>query len=375
MQIWKNIQQSWWFKAFIPYKFPIKEGFNFSPEIIQKANNATLVLWKLDGITQLLPDVDFFILMYIRKDATSSSQIEGTKATMSDVIEAEAKTSSNLPDDVDDIFHYIDALNYGIKRLEKFPMSLRVITEIHKILMESARASHFADPWHFRKSQNWIWWTKPSDASYVPPPVYEMNKSLDDLEAFFHNKNSILPILRAWLIHAQFETIHPFLDWNGRTWRIMITLYLWLEEILEKPVLFLSSFFHKHKKTYYEKLDAYHTDNIEDWLDFFLEWVIVTANEAIETVKQINIIREEDMKKVSQMSKASSGSTMNILMELFKVPIVNVANIEKWWWYGSRQGAQKSIDRLVDMWILEVRKKETNYGKSYVYKRYYDIFL
>lgn len=374
MQIGKNIQQPQWFKAFIPDTFPVKWGFNFSPHIIQKANQATLLLWKLDGITQLLPDVDFFILMYIRKDATSSSQIEWTKATMSDVIEAEAKTSSNLPDDVDDIFHYIDAVDYGIKRLEDFPMSLRVITEIHKILMESGRASHFADPWHFRSSQNWIWWTKPSDASYVPPPVHEMQRSLKDLEEFFHNKNSILPILRAWLIHAQFETIHPFLDWNGRTWRILITLYLWLEEILEKPVLFLSSFFHKHKKTYYEKLDRYHADNVEDWLDFFLEWIIVTAKEAIETVKEINNLREVDMKKISQMSKASSESTMNILMELFKVPIVNVANIEKWGWYTTRQWAQKSIDRLVEMWILEVREKETNYGKSYIYKKYYDIF-
>ena len=368
------IQQTQWYKAFIPNIFPPKRGYNFSPEIIEKANKATLLLWKLDGITQILPDVDFFILMYIRKDATSSSQIEGTKATMADVIEAEAKTSQNFPDDVDDIFHYIEALDYGTKRLADFPMSMRVIKEIHKVLMDNARSSHFSNPWHFRESQNWIGGTKPSDASFVPPPVLEMNKALDDLEKFLHSKTSILPILRAGLIHSQFETIHPFLDGNGRTWRILITLYLWLEEILERPVLFLSSFFHKHKKVYYDKLDSYHNNDIESWLDFFLEWVIITAKEAIETVKEINKVRDEDMQKISYLSKASSKASMDILQELFKVPIVNVANIQKWWWYSTRQWAQKAIDRFVELWILQVREKETNYGRTYIYKRYYNIF-
>ena len=149
---------------------------------------------------------------------------------------------------------------------------------------------------------------------------------------------------------------------------------MWLEEILERPVLFLSSFFHKHKKVYYDKLDSYHNNDIESWLDFFLEWVIITAKEAIETVKEINKVRDEDMQKISYLSKASSKASMDILQELFKVPIVNVANIQKWWWYSTRQWAQKAIDRFVELWILQVREKETNYGRTYIYKRYYNIF-
>lgn len=375
MKVWKNITQAWWFQAFIPEKFPITWWYDFSPELIEKANKATLLLGKLDGITQLLPDVDFFILMYIRKDATSSSQIEGTKATMADLIQAESKTSNNIPEDVDDIVHYISALNYWTQRLEDFPFTLRVIKEIHNVLMSEARSSHFSHPWNFRESQNWIWGTKPSDASFVPPPVHEMHKALDDLEKFLHSKSNILPILRAWLIHAQFETIHPFLDGNGRTWRIIITLYLWLEKILEKPVLFLSSFFHLHKKTYYERLESYHEEGIDKWLDFFLEWVIVTAEEAIETVKQINKIRQEDLEKISCLSKASSETSMNILKELYRLPIVNVENVRKWWGYESRQWAQKAIDRFIALWILEEMEKETNYAKKYIHNRYYNIFL
>ena len=170
MEIGRYHNQTQGFKAFIPHKFPPKEGFDFSSDIAQKHTKATLLLGKLDGITQLLPDVDFFLFMYIRKDAASSSQIEGTKATMIDVIEAESHTSDKLPDDVDDILHYIKALNYGLERLNDFPLSLRFIKEIHKSLMIGARASHYANPGHYRTSQNWIGGSRPDNASFVPPP-------------------------------------------------------------------------------------------------------------------------------------------------------------------------------------------------------------
>jgi len=317
IQIWKNIMQPEGYKSFIPHKFPPKSWFPVSAEIIQKASEATLLLWKLDGITQLLPDVDFFLFMYIRKDASSSSQIEWTMATMIDVIEAEAKTSHNLPTDVDDILHYIDALNYWIERLKNFPMSLRVIKEIHKELMDNARATHFSDPWNFRTTQNWIWWTSPSNARFVPPTVHEMDRSLTDLETFLHDNSPVLPVIKAWLIHAQFETIHPFLDWNWRTWRMLITLFLWLENILERPVLFLSSYFIKHQKAYYENLDNYHNDDVEKWLDFFLDWVIETAKESIETVKNVTLLREQDMWKIQCLNKGVSEVSMKILIELF----------------------------------------------------------
>lgn len=372
-QIWQLQMQTQGYKAFIPNKFPPKGWFVFSTKIIQKANQASLLLRKLDWITLLLPDVDFFLYMYIRKDAASSSQIEWTQATMIDVIEAEWNTSEYLPSDVDDILHYIKALNYWMVRLKDFPFSLRVIKELHKELMDDARSTHFSDPWNFRNSQNWIWWTSPANARFVPPPVHHMHSALSDLEEFLHKQNPILPILKAWIIHAQFETIHPFLDWNGRTWRMLITLFLWIENLLEKPVLFLSSYFKKHKQVYYEWLNQYTNNGIEKWLDFFLDGIIETSNDAITTVKKITKLREQDMQKIQCLSKSSSEVSMKIILELFKLPIVNVAKIQEWTWF-TRQWAQKVIDRFVDMKILKIKDESKNYWRSFIYSEYVNIF-
>jgi len=373
MQIGNLIKQPQGYRAFIPNPFPPKEGFSFSTKLIQRASQATLSLGKLDGITQLLPDVDFFLFMYICKDAASSSQIEGTKATMIDAIEATSKTSENLPDDVDDILHYIQALNYGLERLKDIPLCLRLIKEVHKQLMEEARATHFSNPGNFRESQNWIGGTSPSNASFVPPPVHEMNRAMGDLEKFFHQKDEILPVIKAGLIHAQFETIHPFLDGNGRTGRMLITLFLWLEKLLDRPVLFLSSYFKKHQKIYYKRLDEYHNNEIEPWIDFFLNGVTETSLEAIETAKKINTLREIDMKKIHSLGKTAAKSAVKILPKLFKLPIVNVTNIQKMTGY-TRQGAQKIIDRFVDLDILKQKDENKTYGRSFIYRKYVDIF-
>jgi len=310
MKIGSNIEQKQGFKAFIPFPFPPKEGFNFDPKILKKNNEATRLLGKLDGITKLLPDSDFFLLMYLRKDAASSSQIEGTKATMIDAIEADVKIKSNIPEDVDDILHYIKALNYGIKRIEddNFPMVLRFIRELHKQLMLKARATHFSDPGEFRKSQNWIGGTRPDNARFVPPPVEDMQRALNDLEKFIHSNNTLPTVVKAGLVHAQFETIHPFLDGNGRTGRMLITFYLWKEGYLEKPVLFLSSFFKKHQKLYYEKLFGYHNGNTSDWIDFFLDGVIDIANEAIDIVDKITLLRDKNVVKIQKLGKRASES-------------------------------------------------------------------
>lgn len=373
MKIGTVQQQPTGYKAFIPDDFPPKQGFTFSSKIIQKASTATLLLGKLDGITQLLPDLDFFLFMYIRKDAASSSQIEGTKATMIDAIEAEASTAEKLPEDVDDILHYIRALNYGLVRLKDFPLSLRFIKEVHKELMKGARSSHFSDPGNFRRSQNWIGGTTPNNAHFVPPPVHEMEKALGDLEKFLHKKDDLLPILKTGIVHAHFETIHPFLDGNGRTGRILITLFLWLEGLLDRPVLFLSAFFKKHQKLYYDRLDKYRGGEIEEWLDFFLDGVSEVSREAVETVKQITILREDDMRKVQSLGKTTAESSIKILPQLFRLPIVNIRTIQKWTGF-SRQGAQNVIDRFVKLNILELKDENKAYGRSYIYKKYVNIF-
>ena len=373
MKIGTNLKQPQGYTAFIPEPFPPKKGFAFSDKLILKANQATLALGKLDGITQLLPEVDFFIFMYVCKDAASSSQIEGTQATMVDAIEAISKTSENLPQDVHDITHYIQALNYGLDRLKNFPLCLRLIKEIHARLMENGRATHFSDPGNFRKSQNWIGGITPQNALFVPPPVHEMNQAMSDLEKFFHHQNEILPIIKAGIIHAQFETIHPFLDGNGRTGRMLITLFLWLQKLLERPILFLSSYFKKYQKVYYLRLNDYHNSKIEPWLNFFLDGVIETSAQAIETVRKITILREEDMKKIHALGKTASKSAVEILLQLFKVPIINTSHIQEWTGF-TRKGSLTVINRLIDLDILQQKDQNKTYGRSFIYKRYVDIF-
>jgi Fic family protein len=375
IEIGKYIQQREGFKAFIPNPFPPKEGFDFDSVLLKKNNQATRLLGKLDGITKLLPDADFFLKMYLRKDAASSSQIEGTRATMIDAIEAEAKLSADIPEDVDDILHYIKALNYGMKRIvsDDFPLSLRFLRELHSKLMEQGRATQFPDPGEFRRSQNWIGGTRPDNALFVPPPPEEMRNALAELEKFLHTDDSTPIVIRAGIIHAQFEAIHPFLDGNGRTGRMLITFYLWKEGYLEKPVLFLSSFFKKHQKLYYERLSGYHHGWVADWIDFFLDGVIEIADEAIEIVEKITELRERDRQKILKLGSRASESAVMILPKLYAQPIVNVSVIREWTGF-TRAGAQRVIDRFVAMDILSPKNQDKKYGQSYVYKKYLDIF-
>jgi len=375
IKIGTNIQQIEGFKAFVPHPFPPKGGFDFDAKMLKNNNEATRLLGKLDGITKLLPDSDFFLLMYLRKDAASSSQIEGTRATMIDAIEAGVKVESKKSSDVDDILHYIKALNYGIKRIavDDFPMSLRFVRELPKQLMSQARATHFSDPGEFRKSQNWIGGTRPSTASFVPPPVPEMQRALGDLEKFIHTEDEIPVVIKAGLIHAQFETIHPFLDGNGRTGRMLITFYLWEQGYLEKPVLLLSSFFKKHQQLYYAKLLGYHNGQVYDWLNFFLEGVIEIANEAIDIVGKITALREKDYIKIHKLGKRAAESASLILPKLYGQPIVDVTTIQNWTGF-TNPGAQAVIDRFIDMKILQPRDKDKKYGQTYIYKEYVDLF-
>ena len=377
VEIGKLITQPGGFHAFVPNPFPPKDGFEFSPVILRKDNQATRLLGKLDGITKLLPDADFFLLMYQRKDAASSSQIEGTVATMVDAIEAEVKVGEKTPADVDDILHYIKALNYGMRRVAKdnFPMALRLVRELHKELMHKARATQYSDPGEFRIRQNWIGGTRPDNARFVPPPVPEMMVSLGELEKFIHAEDDIPPITKAGLIHAQFETIHPFLDGNGRTGRMLITFYLWKENFLEKPVLFLSSYFKRHQKIYYERIAGYHDGKVSEWIDFFLDGVIEIANEAIDIIGKITALREKDMAIIQSLGKRASESAVQVLPRLYGQPIVNVATIQEWTGFTTRAGAQIVIDRFIEKGILTPKDKDKRYGQSYVYKKYLDIFV
>lgn len=363
------------YTAFIPSPFPPAAGFTFDGSIIKKASEATRLVGKLDGITQLLPDLDFFLLMYLRKDAAASSQIEGTLATMLDAIEAEMGTNTRIPNDVDDILHYIKALRYGMERAKKdnFPLSLRFLRELHRELMSQARSSQFANPGEFRQTQNWIGGTRPDNARFVPPPVAEMNQCLGDLEKYIHKEDDTLIVIKAGLLHAQFETIHPFLDGNGRTGRMFITFFFWHQHFLENPVLFLSSYFKKYQQLYYEKLTDYHNGNIALWINFFLDGVIEISNEAINIVDRITSLRERDFMKIQKLGKRAAESAVQIMPKLYRQPIVNVSIIQQWTGY-SRPGSQQVINRFVRMKILSKKNKDVTYGQSYIYKEYLNIF-
>lgn len=362
------------YKAFIPDPFPPRGKFVFSSDMIKQDAKAQHLVSKLDGITQLLPDVDFFIFMYILKDAASSSQIEGTGATMIHALEAEAHLDVDLPEDVDDIIHYIKALNGGLKLLEKVPISIRLIKTLHKRLMEGARVTHDARPGEFRHDQNWINGTKLQDAKFVPPPPHEVMRTLGDWENFVHaDDDTLLPLTKAAILHGQFETIHPFRDGNGRTGRLLTTLYLHESGLLEKPVLFLSAYFKKHQTVYYDRLDGYHHGEVDDWVRFFLSGVSETAQEAIETVYKITKLRERDILKIHELDKRSSKSAILVLPRLFSLPIVDVATVCQWTGF-TPNGAQKLIDRFIDLGILYVRDAKKRYGRSYIYRDYVSIF-
>ncbi|MCK4524812.1 MAG: Fic family protein [Candidatus Andersenbacteria bacterium] len=357
------------------FQFPSKDFKGLvSDTLIQKSNYAQFLLGKLSGITVLFPDVDYFISSYIMKDATSSSQIEGTKATMIDALEYVADPV-NEDTDADDIAHYIKALNYGLDRLKEddFPFVLRFIKELHKELMSKARASHFAGPGEFRKTQNWIGGTRPDNASFVPPAPEELDMALRDLEKFIHTP-FIHPIIDAGFLHAQFETIHPFLDGNGRTGRLLITFYFIHHKYLELPALFLSSYFKKHQKVYYQRLNEYHNGNIVPWLEFFVDAVTETAQEAIEVSKKVTKLRDRDLTAISQLNKKTSDIAIGVIQRLYKDPIVSSTTIQGWI-SQTKPGALKFIDKLIDIGILKLHRKGEGVRPSlYAHKEYLKIF-
>lgn len=378
LEIGKYIQQPAGYKAFIPNNFPPFSFLDINPSISRKHTEAIKLLGELNGITRLLPDVNCFLRMFIMKDASNSSQIEGTKATMEDAIEAEnIDRKPNLPDDVDDILHYIKALDYGLEKLRNdSPLTLNFIRELHGRLIAGARSTQHAYPGEFRRSQNWIGGTRPDNAHFVPPPVHDMKCSLSDLENFIHSDEDYLPLVKAALIHAQFETIHPFTDGNGRTGRMLITFYLWFADLLRQPVLYLSSYFKKYQQIYYDKLSGYHDGHVHEWIEYFLDAIIDVANSAIETCDGIVQLYDRDTSKIQLLGQRESESTMHTLKMLYKMPTVGIADVLQASGLTSRAGAYKVVNRLVDMGILYPTSttSKNRYGQKWIYKDYIQLF-
>lgn len=312
-------------RAFVPAPlppYPPLELDAFFP-LLDRANQA---LGRLDGLSTLLPDTELFLYLYVRKEAVLSSQIEGTQSSLSDLLLFENEAVPGVPmDDVREVSNYVAAVQHGLERLrEGFPLSLRLIREIHGILLRDGRGGD-RTPGEFRRSQNWIGGTRPGNAAFVPPPPERLMECLDSLEKFLHDENQTLPLLvQLGLIHVQFETIHPFLDGNGRLGRLLITLLLCARGALREPLLYLSLYFKTHRARYYDLLQRVRTEGAwEEWLVFFLEGAEATAKQAADTAVELIRLFEADRKRIQAIGR-SALSALRVHEYMQKKPLINI---------------------------------------------------
>lgn len=310
-------------QAFVPAPLPPDPPVEWTPELRSKFDQALLALGRLDSVSVLLPDTRLFLYMYVRKEAVLSSMIEGTQSSFSDLLLFELDQEPGVPlDDVREVSNYVRALDHGLRLLEEgLPLSLRLFKEIHGVLLSKGRGSD-KTPGDFRRSQNWIGGTRPGNAAFVPPPAEDVMMCMGKLEMFLHDKPESTPVLlKAALAHLQFETIHPFLDGNGRLGRLLITLLLCEQKVLRQPMLYLSLYFKTHRQYYYELLNTVRlTGDWEAWLDFFADAVIVTATQAVETAQQLLYLSNKDRDKIVSLGRAAS-STLKIHRALMEHPI------------------------------------------------------
>ncbi len=324
------IKQIRGYRAFIPSPLPPDPPLVMDNEMLVALSSADRALGRLDGATEVLPNPDLFIAMYVRRESVLSSQIEGTQASLTDVLEYEADAArKGLPVDVTEVVNHIDALSYGLRRLDELPVSLRLIREIHEHLMADVRGGQMS-PGEFRTTQNWIGppGSTLTNALFIPPPPYEMMGALDDLEKFLHAADHLPVLVKAGLVHAQFETIHPFLDGNGRIGRLLITFLLCQQGVLRRPLLYLSHYLKLHRSEYYSRLMAVReTGEWEGWLKFFLAGVASVANQATDTGREILHLRETHRQLLSSRIQTLNGP--RLLDYLFERPIVNVSLVAK----------------------------------------------
>lgn len=314
---------------YMPQPLPPDPALDFQRlyPLLDKANTA---LGRLDGMSQVLPDAALFLYMYIRKEAVLSSQIEGTQSSLSDLLLFETDEAPGAPlDDVSEVSCYVSALNYGLERLKEFPLSLRLIREIHAKLMNNARGGG-KQPGEFRTTQNWIGGSHPGNAKFVPPAPEKLIECLDNFEKFLHDEQIKLPVLiKAAIAHVQFETIHPFLDGNGRLGRLLITFILCHEGILREPILYLSLYLKSNRQDYYDHLQSVReTGNWEKWIEFFLTGVIETAEQATETAQAIMALFDHDRAVIAESGK-STAAVLTIHRYLQKHPISNTTHIKE----------------------------------------------
>lgn len=368
------IQQPGGYKAFNPTNLPPNPPLKIDQEMLDLNSQADIAIGRLDSLGDFIPNAELFVFMYVRKEAVISSQIEGTQATLVDVLDFEAgNLDSDEPSDVDEVVNYINAMNYGLGEIlnnSGLPLSLRLIKNIHRHLLKGVRGQN-RTPGDFRTSQNWIGGTMPSNATYVPPAVYDMTPALNSFEDYIRDDKTLPPLIRTALLHSQFETIHPFLDGNGRVGRLLITFYLCHEGILKQPLLYLSFFLKKNKQEYYDLLQAVRDNGTyEEWVKFFLKGVIEASSEAVNTAKAIIELREKDRKK---MDKLGRGMRRGILLldDLYTYPTMTIATVAKRTNL-TKKAANDLVQKFVELGIL-VELTGNKRNRRFSYSAYLDL--
>ena len=359
-------------RAYVPRPLPPTPSVRL--ENMQRLlEQATQALGRLDGLASMLPDLTLFIYAYVRKEAVLSSQIEGTQSSLSDLLLFESDQAPGVPlSDVEEVSHYVAALNHGLDRMSGgFPLSLRLIREIHGVLLSKGRGSD-KEPGEFRRSQNWIGGTRPGNAAFVPPPPDFVPECMNTLELFLHDERTNLPVLiKAGLVHVQFETIHPFLDGNGRLGRLLITLLLCAAGVLRAPILYLSLYFKQHRSAYYELLDRVRAKgDWEVWLEFFLTGVRDTATQGAAAAQRILEIFAEDLRKIEELGRPAA-SALRVFEHLQRNPIISIPGA------AAKIGASaptvaKSVEHLRRLGIVR-EKTGLQRHRLFVYQAYLAI--
>jgi Fic family protein len=363
------VQQLTGYRAFIPR--PLPPTINYSPRLLELLSDADTALARLDAASDLLPNPELFVSMYVRKEALLSSQIEGTQASLADVLAAEAKGRQRARP-FGEYFNYVRAMNHGLDTMKSLPVSLRLIREIHKVLLQGTRGGHL-DPGEFRTKQNWIGASgcTLNDAKFVPPPPEQVLDHMSGLEKFLHDTAPMPLLIKAALVHCQFETIHPFLDGNGRIGRLLITLLLIWKARLVRPVLYLSYFFKQNRQEYYDRLQAVReTGAFEDWIEFFLRGVAVAAADGAQTARKIQELREKHREQVT--SRFQSSAAVGLLDFLFRQPVITVAGATQSL-KRSKPVANKLVAQFMEVGILTESSGQKR-NRLFRYQPYLDLF-
>lgn len=358
------------YRAYIPPTLPIEINI---PKIRRLLDQANVALGKLDGASSILPDINLFLFMYVKKEAVLSSQIEGTQSSLSDLLKYEAgEVSEKTMSDVTEVSNYVAAMKYALKRLETLPLSLRLIRETHKILLSTGRGQEKL-PGEFRTSQNWIGGTRPGNAIYVPPPPEKLNECLNNFELFMHS-NNLPSLIKIAICHAQFESIHPFLDGNGRIGRLLISLMLCHENVIQKPVVYLSLYFKEHHQVYYDLLQKIRTQqDWMSWIEFFLNGITQICNDALTITNRVFNLIDKDRRSLLLEGKRSSINLLKIYESTLHLPVASVQQIADY----SELSTKTTLRILKKLQQMNILKEITGNSRRLIfsYSSYLDIFL